>query len=1149
MALSLLNTNEVQVARLVKALYNAAPGYTFMTNFSGYAAAKGLNGLAEGLVADFAANDNATLAAAVATNVGLTGDALAVATAYLQGQFEYYGAAKRGQVILDAVNGLSNLTADTTYGAAATAFNDTIATSVAYSSNSSNNSTTLATLQAAIVPSGSTIALTSGTDNAAGTAYGDTFTGTMNSTLTDIDRVSGSTGTDTFKITLGSVTTAVVPLAITDVETIRLTGATAGTNNTLNVKYATGLTLLEFNDVTTTASATHTITGITSPSIPLQVKNATATTTTLNFTHAAAGLTGTADTVGLTLTDNGTASAYVAAVQVNTAGIEGLTVSSTGSANYITNLTTAGDVKTLTITGAAPLTVTTLGGADSDLVKIDASAATGSVNIDTSFASNIAVSGGAGNDTFVFAGTLDINDTVNGGEGTDTVSVGAGDGNAVATNVTLTSIESLTLNAGADQLLSQTNLAAISTVTAVVTAGATTALTGGATGAAKVTVNYVGAASNAALSYAQTTGSGISDSLTVNVGATSADGIDRGAVTASTIETLTVNSVSKTSTAANTVGLSAGAASSVILNGAALTIDAVDFAGEVIINGSGLTGTLTMTSETGSDQTIIGGAANDAITFAAADLNSNDSVDGGAGNDTVTIGTTVAGTTTAIGRVALTSVENLAMTIDLDDAATTALVHTIDLRNAPVTTLAVTTATATADVTPTNGFTISNLQAGLSKVTLNAAVSSTGGTYTLDSDRLTSTDLVFTGGAAVSVTGLTLALTGDWSGINLKQTGSASDATETFSSITAPTSLTTLSIDSSEHATTISSLSATKLASLTITGDNATTLTALSQSTAALANVDASASSGNVTLTATTRTAAATVTGGAGNDSIELTLTTEGGNTIDAGSNATVVDASTGDTLNFNGSATGNTVVDLSVTTDQITTINGVANSATQIGFEHVSASGATVVGGTFSITGSSGINYLTGANGNDTIDGGSGNDVIDGGKGTDTILLGSGSTEKDTVYLDSPLVAGYGNEVISGFTAGTVSSSAGGDVLRLKSLDGAATVAEEDVRCLTGSGIGATKSATDWIMIMNGTSYATSALAEAASNILGATTTAATANSDVYIIWSDGTNAYISYDSDYDSDGTALITIATLVGVTETTLSSLVVENLIAVA
>ena len=72
MALSLLNTNEVQVARLVKALYNAAPGYTFMTNFSGYAAAKGLNGLAEGLVADFAANDNATLAAAVATNVGLT---------------------------------------------------------------------------------------------------------------------------------------------------------------------------------------------------------------------------------------------------------------------------------------------------------------------------------------------------------------------------------------------------------------------------------------------------------------------------------------------------------------------------------------------------------------------------------------------------------------------------------------------------------------------------------------------------------------------------------------------------------------------------------------------------------------------------------------------------------------------------------------------------------------------------------------------------------------------------------------------------------------------------------------------------------------------------------------------------------------------
>jgi len=362
--------------------------------------------------------------------------------------------------------------------------------------------------------------------------------------------------------------------------------------------------------------------------------------------------------------------------------------------------------------------------------------------------------------------------------------------------------------------------------------------------------------------------------------------------------------------------------------------------------------------------------------------------------------------------------------------------------------------------------------------------------------------------------------------------------------------LTSLSIDSSEHATTITSLTAAKLASLTITGDNATTLTSLSQSTAVLANVDGSAASGAITLTATTRTAAATVKTGSGDDSIELTLTTEGGNTIDAGTNSTLT-ASTGDTLVLNGTATGATIVDLSVTADQITQINTVANAATQIGFEHVNASGATVAGGTFTITGTSGINVITGAAGNDTIDGGSGNDVIDGGKGTDTILLGSGSTEKDTVYLDSPLVAGYGNDVISGFSAGATAS--GGDILRLKSLDGTGTVAAADIQFKDTTGVGFTPAhdTTDWIIVMNGTSYATSALAEAAAKVVGVDSggTAITANSDVYVIWSDGTNAYITYDADYDTDGTSLITVATLVGVTETTLTSLVLANLTAVA
>lgn len=1144
MALSLLNTNEVQVARMVKALYNAAPGYTFMTNFSSYATAKGMNGLAEGLVADFAANDNATLAAAVAANLGLTGTALTAGTAYLQGQFESMGAAKRGQVILDAVNGLSTLTADATYGAAATAFNDSVATSVTYSSNSSNNSTVLATLQAAAVPTGDTTALITGTDNLTGTARTDTFTGTFNSTLTSIDKINGGAGNDILKATLSTVTDTVQPVALTDVETVRVTGVGSSAANTLSVKYATGLTLLEFNDVTTTGGSdrVYTITDITSPSIPLAVKTVTNANSKVNFTHAAAGLTGANDTVALTLEDVGTSLVKIGAVQVDTAGIESLSIASNGAGNYITSLATGGDVKSITITGAAPLTITTLTGSDASLTNIDASAATGKISIDAATATSVLkITGGSANDTFTFGATLDVNDTVNGGAGTDTVSVSS----AIATNVVLTDIETLSLTGGADQDLSQTNLAGITTVSSNPGAGQTTALTNATPG--KHTLSYTGTTSTGATTYAlKSTLNTTADSLTVNVGSGSSDGADRGDFTANDIETLTITSSSLTATTANKIGLEATSASKVVISGTALTIDAINTASEVIVDASAMTGILTILSEASTDQTIIGGAGNDAITFTASHLDSNDSINGGGGNDTVTIATTVAGTTSTFGRVSLQNVENLAMTIDLDDAATTALVHSIDLRNAPLTTLSITTGAVTADATATNGFTISNIQSGLTKVTLNATVASTGGTYTLDSDRLTSTDIVFTAGA-VSVTGLTLALTGDWTGVNLKQTDSSASATETFSSITAPTSLTSLSIDSSEHATTITSLTATKLASLTITGDNTTTLTSLSQSTAALANVDGSAASGAINLTATTRTAAATVTTGSGDDSIELTLTTEGGNTINAGTNSTLI-SSTGDTLVLNGTATGVTIVDLTATADQITQINTVANAATQIGFEHVNASGATVAGGTFSITGTSGINVISGAAGNDTIDGGSGNDIIDGGKGTDTIILGSGSTESDTVYLDSPLTTGYGNDIITGFTVGAVAN--GGDVLRLKSLDGVADIIEIDVRALaSGPALGTLKAAADWLMILNGTSYASSALAEAASNTLGATTTAATANGDVYFIWSDGTNAYISYDSDYDSDGTAIITIATLVGVTETALSGLVAANLIGLA
>lgn len=1101
MALSLLNTNEVQVARVVKALYNAAPGNVFMTNFVGYSNANGIGALASVLAADFAASSNDVLAANVAANVGLSGAALTAGTAYLVAEFSKPGA-NRGTVILNAMNGLSTLTNDATYGAAATAFNDSISTAVTYSANSANSSTDLATLVAAAVPTGNTSALIAGTDNLTGSTRGDTFTGTLLSTFTDVDRVNGAEGADKIVATLGAVGTT-TPAAITSVETIRVSGTTGAANNVLDVKNATGLTLLQFMDVSTTAGATHTIQGIASPSIGLDVTNVTEDSTTLNFTHAAAGLTGAADTIALSLKDIGTTTESIAAVQVNTAGIEGLTVVSNGSGNYITNLTTAGDLKSLTISGAAPLTVTTLGGADSSLTAIDASAATGAVNIDTSFTANLKVTGGAGNDTFVFGSALDVNDTIDGGAGTDTVSVDS----AVPTNVTLTNIETLDFQNGNDAALDQTNLANIKTlIGSANTAAEENAFTNATPGKQSVVSMATDAA--AIVSYAlKSTLDTSADILTATVGSFTADGTTRGIFTANTVETLNLASASKTATTANTLAeLNAQVATKVNLSGTALTITALDLASEHTIDASAMTGVLTLNT-TADDETIIGGAGNDAITFDTySELTINDSIDGGAGNDTVVVATNGANAAT-YGRIALKNVENLELTIDNDDAGGAAT-HTVDLRNAPVTTLKVTTAPGAGN-TNTDSITVSNIQADTTKITLHNTVEDyAAGTVTLDSDRNKAGNLVLTGATGINLNGTTLATTGDWESFAIKQTASASTAANVLT-FTAETPLTSLSVDATEQAMTFTAITAQKLANLTITGDNAVTVTALSQTTAALANIDASASTAAVTLTATTRTAAASVKTGSGDDSIELTLTTESGNTIDAGSNSTVTSSSTGDTLVLNGTASGVTIIDLSSTTDQITSVNGVANAAVQLGFEHVNASGSTVVGGTYSITGSSVINVITGDSGADTIDGGAGADTITGGGGNDILTGGTGAD-----VFDFNSVANDGSDSITDFTSGT-------DFLDFDGILDGVTKGYSEISTVGGNFV-----ASNVIVIGGSTTIAAAATAIAADADVVATAG--------LIVISNGSDTLVYHSDDLAGNGTETL-LVTLTGISDT--------------
>jgi hypothetical protein len=131
------------------------------------------------------------------------------------------------------------------------------------------------------------------------------------------------------------------------------------------------------------------------------------------------------------------------------------------------------------------------------------------------------------------------------------------------------------------------------------------------------------------------------------------------------------------------------------------------------------------------------------------------------------------------------------------------------------------------------------------------------------------------------------------------------------------------------------------------------------------------------------------------------------------GTNTTTTANEDGDLLSVGGVITGNTVIDLSSTTDQITTLNGAANSAVQKGIESVNLDSVTVASGTVTITGSSAVNHITGSSGADVITGGEGADQINGKEGSNTIVLTETTAAVDAITYGGGLdtITGYATD------------------------------------------------------------------------------------------------------------------------------------------
>jgi len=537
MGLTLLATTDIQIIRVVEALYNQKPGNTYLENFKTYVASEGLDGFANLMGASFSSQSDAEFAAVITGNLGLTGDALTAGNAYLEGQFAANPAA-RGKVVLDAMNELSSMESDPTFGAVATAYNANVVASYEYSANTANT-------QVGVPGAGATYTLTNATDALTGTTGGDTFTAAYTAasgmTYQSGDSVDGGAGDDTLNITVGTTGTAQAA-SLTNVEAVKGTFSAAGTVSLLG---ATGVTSVNASGSTAAAVISNLSADVANLAMENTGQNAT-------FTYQAAAVTGSSDSTTLTL-------ANVTAGTATVAAIETINIVSNTGPNVLTALTAAA-ATTLNISGDQTLD---LGTANTVATTIDASAMTAALTIISDNAADTTITGGAGNDSITETGSAAAVETINGGAGDDTITftanlgatdvINGGDGTDTlvstdtllaaltvpSTGALITNLESVTISDESATVLTLANIQA----------GITT-LTLGNTGN--------GSAGNSITDAANTI-TGEAGSLTINLGAKAAgnaaalDGVltinDTGTATT---DSLTINNTSiNTTTGAN----------------------------------------------------------------------------------------------------------------------------------------------------------------------------------------------------------------------------------------------------------------------------------------------------------------------------------------------------------------------------------------------------------------------------------------------------------------------------------------------------------------------------------------------------------------------------------------------------------------------
>ena len=1087
-----ISTNGTVLARVAGALYN-----TQMSNATyKEVAALDPSALVNVLYArDFNTVSDATVATTLVANLGLTGvEGLAN---WVAAQLTAAGANK-GAKVVELLNGFAQMSADATYGAAATAFNTKVDSALALSQTTDNAGGTFGAISTAV--SGKTFTLTTGTNSFTGTSANDTFDAGLSTsslqTLNSGDSLDGGAGTDElYAVINGSVT----PSAVKNIENIYITNTSTTAVATADFSNSSGITAI--NNQSSTFGTT--ISGIAN-TVAVTVRDTTAALQTVTYNN----VSGTADSATINLTNvTGSATLVVA-------GVETLTLNSTGSADNVLAGTTTSTATTVNVTGTAGLTLGTLGttvktlnasantaaatnvGVSATLAATTATTVTGSSGNDTivmgASSGADSVDGGAGNDLITFSANFTTADTVNGGDGT-------------TDDLRLISSDFATASASTPTTYSVTNIERISLTTVLgtttytpanVSATATTLNVRGALDAAISAGDnaFVGPAGTFAVGFGQTnsstaglndagilaantftftdTGSATTDSLTINNNATDAAAsinvFNGAAITSAGYETVTINTGSA-SGVQSTVGavtitadIGGTAAEKLVITGvnalqltAADVVDIID-ASAMTATGTGVavgTAAFAMTTA-GTATTITGSAGSDRLFMSA----SSSSVDGGAGADSITSG---AGNDIILGGAGADMIVGAAGNDNINGGAgndritMTGLTENDSVAGGDDTdTLAIlATYTDSASLASSvSGFEILELAPG---ATQDVSMSNF-----INNATFTRIDLGDgAAGAGINVTNVPATVT------SLRfLTGAATD-TYIFDRL----------IDSSSN-------------SITISNRDAITVTAFTDLDSETINISGGLATYDLVLT---------------------TLTVSDLTTLNITGDADIV------ITNAIAGATSLATVDASTSTG-VVTVNA-SNSAAKI--TATAGSGVfTFTGGYIadSITGGTAADVLLGGAGADTINGGIGSDTITGGTGADVINVGSGTDVIQTSTLGSSASLGITAQTITSIAvtgADVVTGMAAGDKIAL-----ATTV-------FTVLGDGTTTTLL--------TAAATTALtADNAANLMRGTWVAdgVTTGSGTFVYSTTGTDTLYTYDSD-GTDNTMAFQSIVLVG------------------